>query len=115
MRRMTSGGMKILWVTVLILSATLGLAHPAAAYVVAVTTSISASTLADDTDLAEALEAAVDDVVAHAIAFRPAFVTVQATNLAGGRLYIMLLIGDRDGEEAIHTLAADREPTSVGP
>ena len=107
------GSPRTLLAAALVLCATLALANPAAAYVVAVTTSVPASTMADDADLAEAVAAAVDDVLTHVIAFRPAFVRVQAANLAGGRLYITLLIGDRDGDAAMNKLAADPEPERV--
>ena len=99
--------MKILLAAMLVVGATVAKASPAAAYVVAVTTSVPASVIADDADLKDALKTAVDDVLAHAIAFRPTFVRVQATNVVRGRLYIMLLIGDREGEEAMSLLTAD--------
>lgn len=91
----------------LVVVATVAFAGPAAAYVVAVTTTVPASTVANDTDFNDALRKAIDDVLSHAIAFRPAFVRVQAANLVGGRLYIMLLIADREGEDAMNELAAD--------
>jgi len=46
-------------------------ANPASAYVVAITTSIPATSVADDTDLKAALVSAIDDVLRHAIAFSP--------------------------------------------
>jgi cytochrome c biogenesis protein CcdA len=79
-------------------------ASPAAAYVVAVPTSISAKSIADDTDLTAALRSAIDDVLSHAVAFSPTFVTVQTARLVGDRVYILLLIGDADGEETIKTM-----------
>ena len=42
-------------------------ANPASAYVVAITTSIPATSVADDTDLKAALVSAIDDVLRHAI------------------------------------------------
>jgi len=79
-------------------------ASPAAAYVVAIPTSISAKSIADDTDLTAALRSAIDDVLSHAVAFSPTFVTVQTARLVGDRVYILLLIGDADGEETIKTM-----------
>lgn len=79
-------------------------ASPAAAYVVAIPTSISASSIADDTDLSAALRSAIDDVLSHAVAFSPTFVTVQTARLVGDRVYILLLIGDAEGEETIKTM-----------
>lgn len=99
--------MKILVAAALVVVAALAYAGPAAAFVVAVTTTVPASTVANDTDFKDALAKAIDDVLTHAIAFRPAFVRVQATNLVGGRLYIMLLIADREGEDAMNQVASD--------
>ena len=79
-------------------------ASPAAAYVVAIPTSISATSVDDDTDLTAALRSAIDDVLSHAVAFSPTFVTVQTARLVGDRVYILLLIGDADGEETIKTM-----------
>jgi hypothetical protein len=104
---------KILLAAMLMVGATVACANPADAYVVAVTTSVPASVIADDTDLKDALKKAVDDVLAHAIAFHPTFVRVQATNIIRGRLYIMLLIGDREGEEAMSRLTPDPETKGV--
>jgi hypothetical protein len=102
--------MKILRTVVLIL-ASVTYVTPAAAYVVAVPTSVAASTLADDTDLKAAIRAAVDHVLSHAIAFSPTFVTVQTARVIGGRLYILLLIGDEDGEKMLEKLWADAAGT----
>jgi hypothetical protein len=93
-RRQTSeeGGMKILLTAALIALAFVTYATPAAAYVVAVPMSVAASTIADDADLTAAIRSAVDDVLSHAIAFSPTFVTVQTARVIGGRVYILLLI-----------------------
>src|SRR5438270_13181352 len=91
-----------------LLAAILGLAFvtasPAAAYVVAIPTSISAKSVDDDTDLTAALRSAIDDVLSHAVAFSPTFVTVQTARLVGDRVYILLLIGDADGEATMKTM-----------
>jgi hypothetical protein len=84
-------------------------ASPAAAYVVAIPTSISAKSIADDTDLTAALRSAIDDVLSHAVAFSPTFVTVQTARLVGDRVYILLLIGDADGEETIKTMMSSSD------
>jgi len=80
-------------------------AYPAVAYVVAVTTSIPAQKVADDDDLDAALKSAVDDILQHAIAFSPTFVTVQSARVVGGRVYILLLIGDDEGMATLKELA----------
>ncbi len=97
--------MKTLVATILTL-ALLATAHPASAYVVAVTTSIPAGSVEDDADLKAALRSALDDVLRHAIAFSPTFVTVQAVRIVGDRLYILLLTGDGDGEATMRALSA---------
>ena len=95
--------MKTLLATILGL-ALVTAASPAAAYVVAIPTSISANSVDDDTDLTAALRSAVDDVLSHAVAFSPTFVTVQTARLVGERIYILLLIGDAEGEQTIKTM-----------
>src|SRR5216110_3717247 len=65
---------------------------------------VCSSDLDDDTDLTAALRSAIDDVLSHAVAFSPTFVTVQTARLVGDRVYILLLIGDADGEETIKTM-----------
>jgi Cu/Ag efflux pump CusA len=87
-------------------------AYPAAAYVVAVTTSIPAQSVADDDGLEAALKSAIDDVLQHVVAFRPTFVTVQSARAVGGRVYILLLIGDDDGAATLKTLSDASETTS---
>ena len=59
-------------------------ASPATAYVVVVTTSIPVTTAADDAQLNDALESAINDVLHHAIAFTPTVVTVHKTRVVGG-------------------------------
>ena len=63
-------------------------ANPASAYVVAITTSIPATSVADDTDLKAALVSAIEDVLRHAIAFSPTFVTVLKVRVVEDRIYI---------------------------
>lgn len=76
----------------------------ATAYVVEVTTSIPVATAADDARLKDALESAISDVLHHAIAFTPTVVTVHKARVVGGRIYILLLIADDDGEETMKRL-----------
>ena len=87
-------GMKTLLATIIGL-AIVAVANPASAYVVAITTSIPAKSVADDADLKAALLSAIDDVLRHAIAFSPTFVTVLKARVVEDRIYILLLIGDR--------------------
>jgi hypothetical protein len=84
-----------------------GFAHPAAAYVVEITTSIPTASAADNVQLKDALESAIDDVLRHAIAFTPTVVTVQNARVVGDRIYILLLIADGDGEEMMKQLSVE--------
>jgi hypothetical protein len=87
-------------------------AYPAAAYVVMVTTSVPAQSVANDAELEAALKAAIDDVLKHVVVFTPTFVTVQNARAAGGRVYILLLIGDEDGVATLKALS-DASETST--
>jgi len=87
-------------------------ANPASAYVVAITTSIPATSVANDTDLKAALVSAIDDVLRHAIAFSPTFVTVLEIRVVDDRFYILLLIGDSEGEEMMKKLSVE-ETTAI--
>jgi hypothetical protein len=104
-------------VTTIIGLASVAFATTASAYVVEITTSIPAVKAADDGDLKEALQSAIDDAVKHAIAFTPTLVTLQDARLVGDRIYIMLLIVDRDGEETMKRLATDdaASPSEASP
>ena len=72
----------------------------ASAHVVVLTTSIPAATATDDAKLREAL----DDVVSHAIAFTPTTMTLTNVRRIGARIYLELLIVDKDGEALIREL-----------
>ena len=62
---------------------------------------------------ASAVKSAIDDVLQHAIAFSPTFVSVQSARVVGGRVYLLLLIGDDDGAATLKALStADDETTS---
>jgi hypothetical protein len=87
-------------------------AYPAAAYLVVVTTSIPAQSVANDADLDAALKSAIDDVVQHVVAFSPTFVTVESARAVGGRVYILLIIGDDEGAATLKVLSDKTEATS---
>ena len=65
---------------------------------------------ADETQVRNAVEAAIKDVLGHAIAFTPTVVTLENVQIVGDRLYLMLLIADADGERAF----AFEEPVESG-
>jgi hypothetical protein len=102
--------MKTLLATVFGL-ALLGGAQPASAYLVAVATSFEATGIADRASLEAAIATAIDDVLSGAIAFSPTFVTLQNSRIVGNRVYIVLLIGDRDGEETLKRLSGEDPET----
>ena len=97
--------MKTLLAATLIGLTTVTFASSAAAYVVAVPTSFPAASIADDSELEAAVKSAVNDVLSHAIAFSPTFVTLQTARVFGDRVYILLLIGDGEGEEMLKKLS----------
>lgn len=77
------------------------LAH---AYVVEVTTSVVVTDIDDRSELRNALQAAVDDVLEKASAFTPTLVVVTNARLVGDRLWLRLLLADADGEAAVQSL-----------
>jgi len=82
-------------------------ASPATAYVAQIATSIPAASLDDDAQLQQALGAAIDDVLQHAIAFAPTVLMVQSARVVGDRVYILLLVADSDGEKIIDRLSVE--------
>ena len=90
-------------------------AGPAAAYMAEITTSIPIASAEDDSQLKDALQAAIDDVLHHAIAFTPTVVALQSARVMGDRIYIVLLIADRDGEQMMEQLTAEVTTRSVSP
>jgi len=104
--------MKTLLAATLIGLATVTCATSAAAYVVAVPASCPADVVDDDGALDAAIGSAVDDVLSHAIAFSPTFVTVQTARVVGDRVYILLLIGDSEGEKLLKKLSDGAEKTT---
>jgi len=94
--------LKTLLTTLILLSPAVW-TKPAAAYVVQITTSIPVAG-GDDAQLKDALSAAIDDILEHAIAFVPTVVEVRDARVVGDRIYILLLIADDDGEDTMKTL-----------
>jgi hypothetical protein len=85
-------------------------ARVAPAYVVQVVTTAS---LMDATSgeaksrLGDAVQAAIRDVLEHAIAFTPTVVRIEDARIIGERLYLVLLIADADGEATLEGLGTD--------
>ena len=91
----------------LLAAAALGLAWlatPAEAYLVEVTTTVAVADATDQSELRQALQTAVDDVLKDAIAFQPTLVVLTRAMVVGDRLYVRLLIADKDGEKAVQDL-----------
>lgn len=86
------------------------LATPASAYVVEVTTSVSLAGVEDATQLKRAVQSAVDDVLKDVIAFAPTMIVLTDARTVADRLYLRLLIADRDGERTIGELSAGSDP-----
>ena len=93
------------------IAVTLGLAllttaRPAAAYVIEALTSIPAGEVADKPTLEKSIQAAVDDIATHAVAFKPTIVSLREAKLVGDRIYLFVLIADAAGEAEIEVLKA---------
>ena len=56
-------------------------------------------------------ESAINDVLHHAIAFTPTVVTVHKARVVGGRIYILLLIADEEGEKTMETFSTTEPRT----
>ena len=90
------------------------LASPAMAYVAVVTTSIALPNTADEAQIETALDSAVNDVLAHAIAFTPTVVRLETLRVVADRVYLLLPLADADGEKSIETFSA-LEPSLAAP
>ena len=95
--------------------ATLFTASPAAAYVIEALASIPAGEAADKPTLEKAIQAAVDDIATHAVAFRPTVVSLLEAKLVGKRIYLFVLLADAAGEAEIEVLKADTARASRDP
>jgi hypothetical protein len=83
-------------------------ADPAPAYVVEAVTAISADEGDDRARLERAIQAAMDDVAAHAVAFTPTVVALLDARLIGDRIFLFVLLADQDGERAVKVLLEER-------
>ena len=88
-------------IAVLLASGLAAFAQPAHAFIAEVATSISATTLADDTQLEQALQKAFRDVLERAIAFTPSMVELRDVKRVGDRVYLLFLVADAEGEETL--------------
>ena len=81
------------------------LAGPAMAYVAVVTTSVAVASAADEAQLGRAVDAALADVLAHAIAFVPTRMTLEGVRVIGDRIYLILLMADEEGEKSLESFS----------
>ena len=88
--------------------ALLAVTAPAPACVVEAVTTISAAEGEDRTRLDGAIQAAIDDVAAHAVAFTPTLVALLDAKLIGDRIFLFVLLADRQGEQTIKVLLNER-------
>ena len=90
---------------------------PASAYLVEVTTSVALDDAEDQHEIQSAIRGAIDDVLRDAIAFRPTLVVLTNAAVVGDRLYVRLLLADRDGERTYETLqdSPELDPDSSKP
>jgi len=86
-------------------------ASPASAYLAEITTSVAVTDTDDRAAVQQALLSAVDSVLKEAIAFTPTLVVLTSATVVGDRLYIRLLIADRDGEKTFNELQPPDEDT----
>ena len=101
------------FIVAIVALAAMALASPATAYVVELMTSIDLTDVTDKAQLRQAVESAVENVLANAISFSPTLVTVQNARVVGDRMYLLLLIVDAAGEKALETMA-DEQAASPG-
>ena len=95
----------------LALPTTVGAAH---AYVIEALTSIPANQAGDKAALERVIEAAVDDLAAHAVRFTPTMVSLREAKLVGDRIYLFVLLADADGEAEIEAMrTADTVPPGL--
>lgn len=88
---------------------TLSLSAPVAAFVVEVTTSVDVEDADDTSQLKDALQTAVDTVLTGAIAFTPTVIVLTHAVVKGNRLYVRLLLADKDGEQTFNDLGPGHE------
>jgi hypothetical protein len=101
-RRLTAGAaLLLLW-----------WAPPASAHLVEVTTYVAVADSTDQAAVKEAIQSAVDAVLQDAIAFTPTLVVLTHAFVVGDRLYIRLVVADREGERTYRDLSG---PSDAAP
>jgi hypothetical protein len=80
-------------------------ATPGNAYVVQVAASVPLVSAQDDSQLEDAIQVALEEILTKAIAFTPTVVTLQNVRVVADRIYMLFLIADREGEAMIETFS----------
>ncbi len=88
--------------------AVLVVAAPAPAYVVEAVTTISAAHGEDRSRLEDAIRAVIDETAAPAVAFTPTVVVLLDARVIGDRIFLFVLLADRDGARAVRVLLEER-------
>jgi hypothetical protein len=101
-------------VAVAALLALLGSAAPASAHLAEITTSVQVATT-DEASLQAAMTSAVASVLAERITFTPTLVVLTHAVVVGDRLYIRLLVADREGEQTFRDLDRGGDTTAPDP
>jgi hypothetical protein len=84
---------------------------PAPAYMVEAVTAIPAAEGDDRRRLEDAIQAAMDDLATHAVALTPTVMALLDARLIGDRIFLFVLLADRDGEQAVKRLLEERRGT----
>ena len=98
--------LRALWTVAALALALLTTADAAAAYVIEALTWIPANEASDKPTLEKAIQVAVDDVAAHAVAFTPTMVSLRDAKLVGDRIYLFVLFADAAGEAELEVMRA---------
>jgi hypothetical protein len=98
--------MKALSAVAVVVAVTLG-AAPAFANLVEVTTSVPLDQAHDGTQLAAAVQKAVEEALRDAINFEPTLVALTNAQVIGERLYVRVLAADEEGEQVLGELSGN--------
>jgi hypothetical protein len=107
--------LRVLSIVVTLGLALLTTAGSAAAYVLEALTWIPADEASDKLTLEKAIQSAIDDITAHAVAFTPTTVSLREARFVGDRIYLFLLFADRAGEAEIEVMKAHTTPSDFEP
>ena len=90
-------------------------APPAAAHMVEAVASIPMVEGRTERELDGAIQSAIDDVAVNAIAFTPTVVALLDAKVVADRIFLFVLLADRDGEESLRLLLAARPASRPNP